>query len=269
MEPTILKGDRVLVLKAGTVWPMRGLFTPPYDKPVAYKSPFQPGTYGLLRMAAYSGDTISIDSGTVVTNRELPHIRQFSTGAGEVVPADYSPRDFFRSYRIPGKGELVMINRLSIRDFFFVRSMVQQEHPDVPVTVTPSLFLDDSACGGFRITDFSLYTGSIDSVPDSLRYNWFFWNRMEEYLYQKFESNKVALFFTLRLDGTELTEYRLLNDYYFLLADNRKTGYDSRYGGPVKKPLCIGTTGLVLWSYGNNGGEKSHFRFNRLGKFVR
>ena len=109
----------------------------------------------------------------------------------------------------------------------------------------------------------------LDSVPDSLRYNWFFWDRMEEYLYQKHETSRVMLYFTLFLDGTEVSEYRIRDDYYFLLADNRRTGYDSRYGGPVRKSSCIGTAGLVLWSYGTDDGKKRHFRFNRLGKFVR
>ena len=269
MEPTILHGDRVLVFTTKSKPVVRRWSSRSYGKTIIFKSPFEPGTFGMLRVAAYSGDTISIDSGKVLASHQQPRSLQSAALKTDVVPADYSPRDYFHSYRVPAKKDLLLLNRLSLRDLFFARSIIQQEHPGKQVTVRPSLFLDDSLCTGYSLTDFSLYNGKLDSVPDSLRYNWFFWDRMEEYLFQKHDTRKVMLLFTILEDGTALTEYRVRDDYYFLLADNRKTGLDSRYTGPVRRSSCIGTAGLVLWSHGANGHGKKHFRFNRLGKIVR
>jgi len=269
MEPTIIRGDRLLVLKLRSLPLLSAFFAPPLDNVISFRSPFQPGTIGLLRVAASAGDTISIDSGQVLTGKPAERTRQFADQLAEIIPAEYSPRDYFRWYRVPRKNDLLLINRLSLRDFFFTRSIVQQEHPGKDVTIKPVLLLDDSVCTGYAATDFSLYTGALDSVPDRLRYNWFFWDRLEEYLYQKHDTRKVSLYFSLLLDGVELSEYRVKDDYYFLLADNRKTGFDSRYAGPVRASSCTGSVKAVLWSFGDNGQGKRQFRFNRLGRFVR
>ena len=268
MEPTILKGDRLLVMRIRMLPLLRVFLSPPVDKVIAFRSPFQVGRIGLLRLAACGGDTIGIDSGRVRTHRSVERTRSFSGQLPEIVPAEFSPRDFFPWYRVPRKNDLLLLNRLSLRDFFFARTVVQQEHPRQNVTIRPVLLLDDSVCTGYAPADFSLYSGVLDSVPDSLRYNWFFWNRLEEYLFQKHDTRKVSLYFTLLLDSVELTEYRVTDDYYFLLADNRKAGFDSRYAGPVRSSLCNGTVKAVLWSYGDNDRGKMRFRFNRLGRFV-
>jgi hypothetical protein len=128
--------------------------------------------------------------------------------------------------------------------------------------------LDDSIATGYDVTDFSLYKGALDSVPDSLRNDWFFWYRLEEYLYQKHDTRKVSLYFTLSLDGTTLEEYQVRSNYCFLLADNRKNGFDSRYQGPVSFDYCIGKALMVLWSHGNDSSGKWQFRFQRLGKLL-
>ena len=268
MEPTILKGDRLFILRLGTLPFLRSLVAPPVDKVIAFRSPFQEKSIGLLRVAACGGDTISIDSGRVISSRTLEHTRSFSEKLPDIVPAEFSPRDFFPWYRVPRKNDLLLINRLSLRDFFFTSSIIRQEHPGQTVVISPVLLLDDSVCTSYTPSDFSLYSGALDSVPDSLRYDWFFWDRLEEYLYRKHDTRKVSLYFSLQLDGVELSEYRVSDDYYFLLADNRKSGFDSRYAGPVRADRCRGTARMVLWSFGSDEGKKRHFRFNRLGRFI-
>ncbi len=269
MKPTILKGDRVLVLRLGSLPLLRSLVAPPIDKVIAFRSPFQEKSVGLLRVAACSGDTISIDSGRVITSHPLERTRSFSENLPEIVPPEFSPRDFFPWYRVPRKNDLLLISRLSLRDFFFTCSIIRQEHPGQTVAIAPVLLLDDSVCTSYTPSDFSLYSGALDSVPDSLRYDWFFWDRLEEYLYRKHDTRKVSLYFSLQLDGVELTEYRVSDDYYFLLADNRKSGFDSRYAGPVRADRCRGTARMVLWSFGGNEGTQRHFRLHRLGRFIR
>lgn len=269
MAPTIIRGDRVLMVRTPFLPLVRYFLKPPCDRPVVYKSPVTAGALGLLRVAAFSRDTLRIDSGVVISSRCTARISTFHRQqAIDVVPETYSPRDFFDPYRIPAAGDVLLLNKLPLRDFFFARSIIQQEHPKRRVTIKPYILLNDSISSDYIITDFAFYSGHIDSVPDSSRNDWFFWNRIEEYLYQKHDDRKVALYFTLSLDNTVIEEYRVKESYFFMLADNRTTGLDSRYFGPIRRSDCIGRAVMVLWSHGSNERGKWRFRFKRLGRFI-
>jgi len=265
MTPTILPGDRLLVYRFPFIPLFNRFFKPPYDRAVVYRN-----GHGLnvLRVVAASGDTIAIDSGKIASTALLPLSSGSFPAADGVIPEDYAPRDFFDTYRVPDKGTMLIMNRLSLRDLFFAADIIRQEHPDDSVRVKPYLMLDDSLYEQYHLTDFMFYNGSIDTVPDTLRNNWFFWNRLEEYLYQKFSDRKVSLYFTVQLDGVDIEEYRVKSTYYFLIADNRKNGLDSRYIGPVRRSRCLGRITMVLWSHGRDENGKWHFRFNRLGRFI-
>jgi hypothetical protein len=268
MYPTIESGDRLVIFRT-PFFPVLGrLFPVPYDRPVAYESVMKQDFFDILRVAAASGDTIRLDSGKVLMQRELPRIHEFEKSLSDIVPEEYSPRDFFNTYRIPGHGDIIFLNRLSLRDFFFAKSIIEQEHPRKPVSISPYLLLNDSISKNYIITDFAFYSGHIDSVPDSLHNDWFFWNRLEEYLYQKHDEQKVSLYFTLSLDGTVIDEYTVKHQHLFLLADNRKRGLDSRYFGPVSRKRCLGTAVMVLWSSGADDNGRWKFRFNRMGRFI-
>lgn len=265
MSPTILKGDRLLIFRMPELPLIRHILKPPYDRPIVYRTL---NALGCLRVAAFSGDTLQIDSGRVISSRDMSKINAFRQPAVDLVPESFAPRDFFDLYRVPAKGDLLMLNKLTLRDFFFARSIIRQENPGRQVSIKPYVLLDDSISREYIITDFTFYSGHIDSVPDSLRNNWFFWNRMEEYLYQKHDDQKVALYFTLSLDNTTIEEYVVKRSYFFMLADNRTNGLDSRYFGPICRSDCIGRVLMVLWSHGKSAKGKWQFRFKRVGRFI-
>lgn len=265
MSPTVMNGDRILFLRIPFIPVGKYFFAPLYDKPVVFKT-----WRGLnvLRVAGVSGDVITIDSAKVTSSVPLPTVNTHCTPEDEVIPGEYAPRDFFDEYKIPGKGTTLTINQLSHRDLFFTSEIIRQEQSKDTVYVKAYLLIDDSLHNNYPFSDFVFYTGSIDTVPDSLRNDWFFWYRLEEYLYQKFPENKVSLYFTILLNGVEIDEYTLKNDYYFLIADSRRHGLDSRYFGPVNKSHCFGRALMVLWSHGPGEDDKWHFRFNRIGRFI-
>lgn len=265
MSPSIINGDRLLTLRTPYIPVFRRLFTPPYDKALVFRNA---EGLNILRVAAASGDSLSLDSGTVFAQVPLPVINSFQLSKDDLVPEEYAPRDFFSTYHLPGKGTNLIINRLSLRDLFFTVDIIRQEHTDDTVTIKPYLLLDDSVHSNYELTDFMFYKGLLDSVPDTLKSNWFFWNRLEEYLYQKYSDRKVTLYFTVLLNNLEIEEYRVKDDYYFLIADNRRSGLDSRYTGPVRKSRCFGRVAMVLWSHGKSEDNKWHFRFNRMGRFI-
>ena len=65
-----------------------------------------------------------------------------------------------------------------------------------------------------------------------------------------------------------MTHYRVKKSFIFLLADDWRKGFDSRYFGPVPvssikgRPVCV----LWSWAHGEGGG---FLRINRTMKIVK
>lgn len=266
MAPTLVSGDRTLVFRL----PYLSLFTsflkPSLAKPVVFDLPFEKNRRASLRIAGLWGDTVSIDSGVIVNSRK-PHF-QFpgKEKVGLIVPASFSPRDFFPAYEIPKKGTQFLFDSLPLREFFFAASVVRQENKKSKITIKADLYVDDSLSNDYFIKEFSLYKGTIDTIPAKYQFDWFFWDRLNQYLNATVEEHSVALKFSLYIDNVKISRYSVLKNYVFLLADNWSDGLDSRYMGPVQVSSLVGRVFFVLWSYDKNA--QKHLKVNRFGKIV-
>jgi len=70
--------------------------------------------------------------------------------------------------------------------------------------------------------------------------------------------------FYIRDFEPELSEkYKLANNNYFLIGDNRHNSYDSRHFGPIQEENIIGIATLVLFNYHNG-----KFRWDRFLKKI-
>lgn len=269
MSPSIIKGDRVLLFRLPHISFLSRYSGIRLRTPVVFRFPFEVNKLGCLRIAGISGDTVSVDSGVFHNSRkpDLAFRKEFEKK--DLVPADFSSRDFFRNYRIPKPGDKLNLDSLSLRDFFFTLSVIRQENPNSKFDLKPNLFIDDSISNDYIINDFSLYKGKIDSIPSQNRFDWLFWNHLQEYLKNSLNGRIFSLKFSFSIDNTELHSYVVKDRYLFLLADNWTDGLDSRFMGPVRRNSVYGNAVFVLWSFDNNKQDGNHFRLNRLGRIVR
>lgn len=76
------------------------------------------------------------------------------------------------------------------------------------------------------------------------------------------------------INGKKSSTYKVLNDYYFLMGDNRDECNDSRYFGFVKKDDIIGKPFMIFWSWNSKIPFSNIFdliksiRFRRIIKFI-
>lgn len=268
MNPTILPGDMLLVFRTPYLKLFSKAIKPGLKKPVLFKMPSDENNIGCLRIAAFSSDTILIDNGRCINSRNPSMTFPLRAKKESVLPEDYSPRDYLKPYRIPAAGDTLLMENIPIRDFFFAVSIMRQEQAGKITTVKPLLYINDTLTSTYTIEGFALYNGFIDSVPDQTKNDWFFWNRMEQYLKQTNPDKNMSLSFAVFVDGSRIHRYTVRKDYVFLLADNWNGGLDSRYYGPVQSSNIIGRVFTVLWSYKSEPGKKGQIRLNRFGRII-
>ncbi len=268
MSPSIIEGDHVLVFRTPYLPLIEKLFKPGINKPVIFSLPFQKGKTGALRVAGHSGDTVTVDTGVFVNNHHPSVSFPGKKEQDELIPENFSPRDYFPPLRIPAPRDTFFFNKLSMRDFFIILSVARQENAPSGIDLKSSLMIDDSLSNDYFIENFSLYNGTVDSVPQDLKFDWFFWARLEEYLRNTLENKKISLRFTLLIEGKTVDFYTVKNNYVFLLAENWNAGLDSRYFGPVREDFISSRVLMVLWSWGKDKNSKAHFRLRRFGRII-
>jgi signal peptidase I len=266
MSPTIISGDQTLLFNLPYFSFTSGIFPVSIGKPLVFNLPFKSKESGCLRVSGKSGDSISIDSGKVYNSRH-PSFKFPFKKDNSILPVNYSPRDFFVPYYIPKRNDLLFLDTLPLRDLFFAASIIQQENPRKKVILKPQLIIEDSVKTNYMIDNFSLYKGLFDTIPEKYMRDWFFWDRLIDYLQAEMADRAFDLKFRISLDSYQLSTYQVRKKYIFLLADNWGYGLDSRYFGPVEESRIRGRVFFVIWSYNSSSGKG--FAHNRFGKIIR
>jgi signal peptidase I len=265
MSPSIKSGDHLLTFRLPYLPLIRNALGPSRNQPVIFSFPFLKKR-GCLRVAGVSGDTIRVDSGVVRNSRNKKPSRFMldTINPTDLLPEEYSPRDFMPAMILPLPGTALALDSLELFPFFTALSIIRQENPGSDCSLSVALEINGTAAVDYYLADFVLYKGALNAVPDSLRYNWFFWSRLTEYLRLAFPGRMQRLVFSFSKDGSRVTDYTVRKRFLFLIADHEKSGYDSRYFGPVMSSRVFGRPLAVLWSFSSGHG----INLKRLGRFI-
>jgi hypothetical protein len=268
MAPTLVQGDRIMILRTPYIWPFSRLLPPGRRTPVVARHPIFSKSYACLRVAGIPGDSMVIGKGMFsVLNRTCPPLGDSSLAAEALLP-EFSPRDSMAPYRIPRPGDTIDLDSLTLRDFFFAAAMIKQERAGWKISLKADLFIDGKRANDIPMSNFALFKGSINAIPGHFVYNWFFWDRLYAYWKQTAGGKQCLLRFGLFRGQERIRKYVLHGSFIFLLADDWRKGFDSRYFGPVSSRLVKGRVACVLWSIDRGLGGRG-LRTDRIIKLVK
>jgi len=268
MEPAVRPEDRVLIFKTPYIVPFLKNVFAGRGKPVVI-SLADKGIYTITRIAAVSGDTVSIDSGKLYRNGAAVENFSKDTELYGLIPAGYSPNDFMGSMRIPAPRDSIDFRTLNMHDFIFAYSIFKQEAPGARLKT--HIMAGDTMQGDFMIKDFSLYRGRLDSIPEELHTDWFFWDKLQNYLSitAEPETAKPQLAFSVLKNGKEIAGFRVKKRYVFVIGDNWNLAKDSRHFGPLPRANINGRPFMTLWGADVDENGKKHLNWGRIVRFVR
>lgn len=267
MNPGVKKGERIVIFKTPYLPGLKTLLSKSArGKPVVSRFPDTEQTT-FLRIAAISGDTATVDSGSFYIGSQTK-IQKNADDDVVILPPDYSPRDFMHPYRVPAPGDKILFDTLSLRDFFFSFSALRQENPKKRFDLEITLIKNDTASKSYFIKDFVLYRGRLDSIPKPLQYDWYFWDRLQKFLEVIHSGEKPRLQFAVFENGSVVEGFRIRSRFVFLLADNWQGAVDSRYFGPVISSHLKGRPLMSLWQSAEDSIGRKRLRFNSFGRII-
>jgi signal peptidase I len=249
MSPAICNGDRILISKIRRLPPVSWPLPFPGHSVVIFRQSIPSSGPGCLRIAGRWGDVVSISNGKLsLLNKPLvsPLGRMDSRNA---LPQEYSPRDWLDTYVIPKKGDRFNLDSMKLRDIIFAWAVIRQENKPGRFTLKPWLSVGDSLLQDYYITDFALYRGPFNAIGPELSTQWFFWDKLVNYIQATNPDREISLKLSILFDNAVVTDYKVKRNYCFLAADNWEEGFDSRFFGPVKYDAIQGGSVCVLWSF--------------------
>jgi len=168
----------------------------------------------------------------------------------------------FGPYRIPAKGDHYRLDTLSIRDFYWLRSIIYQEDPTAHLITILSFYRD-----GSKIKELPpVHNAPYNEQRMELDYTKAFF----DFETLKKQNPEVTYKNRLYKEGKEIKEYTVKENTYFMMGDNRDHSLDSRFWGPVSKNFIKAKAFIIYFSkpLGKHFLNPFGWRWRRIGWLI-
>lgn len=271
MKPTLEIGDHILVNKfiLGVRIPWTDIRLFPIKKPargdiLVFVYPEDPKKDFIKRVIGVPGEVLEIRGKEIyIDGRKVEDPKGFYL-KDVFAPRDYHPRDYFPPLYIPKKGDIYHLDKLGIREFHFITSLIRDSYQRSQIRVKGILEIDGKQMD--RYTFKGGRHGSFDFSEIDFRFQeWWYIERVVEEIKSENPDKSVKLSLHLFKDGEEVRSFRVPSDCYFVMGDNRDNSKDSRFWGFVEERAIKGKAFIIYWSW---DGQDHRVRWNRIGHLI-
>lgn len=233
------------------------------------------------RCVAIAGDSLEIIAGNIIVNGQqqenYPGIQNtytVLTNGTSINPKllkdlDISPDESWFDPRIPGYrymplNEDLVEDILSIRNVISVDRNVDIYNPDYPDS-SLMIFPFSENYKWTKDNFGPIYIPAKGDVIDLNLENLPLYSR----LITAYEGNNLEVKGAdIYINGNKVSTYTFLQDYYFMMGDNRHNSLDSRYWGFVPEDHVVGKPRIIWFSSDKSKSFPRNIRWDRLFKFV-
>ena len=282
MEQSLLVGDFLLGLKfvyGAPVLPfsynkLPGITNPKPGDVIIFKYPGPDKKDYIKRCVAGPGQTITSNNTTVTVNGVqlvLPPKGQYILdGQLDSVIRNFSP------LYVPKKGDTLRCNPdMPLREAFFYRNLIYQEHPHDNVFLKFQLYINGQYSNDLNVMLNGYEMVSMDRVNEALAQNrvntWIELQHLFETITSQFPGKTIEFKTYLYWNNKSLTSYVAKNDNYFMMGDNRDDSQDSRYWGFLNRNFIKAKAFILYFSLDSDTPWyllPQKIRWNRMGKLI-
>ena len=233
------------------------------------------------RCVAVAGDTLEIRDGQVYVNSQAQEVWPGVQNSYTVVTngqkinqrnldkLGINVRELWYSPELPGYPEMPLTSEMlkEIKSFGNVVSVTQNidsyppDYPDSDLTIFPFSPDYEWTRDNFGPLWIPAKGVEVELTMENLP------------LYQRiitsYEGNELEVKNgNIYINGEEAQSYTFLQDYYFMMGDNRHNSLDSRYWGFVPEDHIVGKPAVIWLSIDGNKKFPKNIRWRRFFKFV-
>jgi signal peptidase I len=180
--------------------------------------------------------------------------------ANTIIPGDHLV--IRKAFGLPGRGDIVIFKYPDDPSIVYISRIVGLPGERIELR-DRSVYLDGSELGEQRVTvkfDSDFEYGAMEeiSTEGSGPYRVFYFPRDDANVSQPPEMTF----------GTK-QPFRIPDNHYFVMGDNRDNSFDSRMRGPVPRELIWGKATIIYWSSGTDKLHQEKIRWDRINQRVR